>query len=133
MATIPGSSGNDTLVGTADGDYIDGLEGNDSLSGLGGDDTLRGGDGNDTLRGGDGTDWLIGGAGTDVLDGGNGNDVIFYEESASGVNVNLATGQVLDDGYGSTDTLIGIENLHGSYHGDVLRLSDVDSYVFARA
>src|SRR5688572_28560029 len=50
MATIFGTSGNDTLTGTA---------GNDSIYGQAGGDTLTGGLGNDTLQGGLGSDTYV--------------------------------------------------------------------------
>jgi Ca2+-binding RTX toxin-like protein len=50
MATINGTSGNDTLRGQ---------EGDDLLRGFGGDDTLGGGAGADTLNGGDGNDFYL--------------------------------------------------------------------------
>ena len=65
MATITGTSGNDSLVGTAENDSISGLDGNDSIAGAGG---------NDTVRGNGGTDWLEGGTGNDDLGGGSGQD-----------------------------------------------------------
>lgn len=52
MATIVGTSGNDTLTSTAEDDSIDGLGGNDTInmpaSGYG-DDVVNGGSGNDSL------------------------------------------------------------------------------------
>lgn len=62
MATILGTSGNDTLISEGTADDVRGLGGNDQLFGQGG---------NDTLRGGDGQDILIGGAGNDRLYAGN--------------------------------------------------------------
>ena len=57
MATIPGTSGNDTLQGTNDPDTINGFGGNDRISGEGGSDIIDGGSGNDVLFGdaGEGT------------------------------------------------------------------------------
>ncbi len=57
MATIPGTSGNDTLEGTNDSDFITGFEGVDRISGEGGDDSILGGSGRDVLFGdaGEGT------------------------------------------------------------------------------
>lgn len=57
LATISGTSGNDSLTGGS---------GADSLSGLAGNDTLTGNGGNDTLNGGSGTDRMVGGAGNDL-------------------------------------------------------------------
>ena len=67
MATLTGSSGNDTLIfGFGQGGLIDGLEGDDSLLGYSNTDTIFGGAGNDTIRaGGGGNDQLFGGTGAD--------------------------------------------------------------------
>lgn len=83
MATLYGTTGNDTLNGTTSPDVIYGYPegsfpedetGNDSLRGGDGNDRLYGGGGNDTLRGDAGGDELHGGDGDDVLYGGDGND-----------------------------------------------------------
>ncbi len=74
MATINGTSGNDSLTGTS---------GNDTISGFGGNDVLLGAAGNDSLRGNDGTDWLEGGAGSDNLGGGGGQDSFVFREAGS--------------------------------------------------
>ncbi|ESW60733.1 MAG: hypothetical protein Q27BPR15_10365 [Rhodobacter sp. CACIA14H1] len=36
------------------------------------------------------------------------------------VNLSLATGQVLNDGFGNVETLVSIENVQGTWLGDVL-------------
>lgn len=51
MATINGTSNNDTLQGTNEDDTIIASGGQDLVSGEGGDDLILGGDGNDTLFG----------------------------------------------------------------------------------
>ncbi len=103
--------GNDSIT-TGDGaDILSGGKGNDVLNGGGGDDVLRGGGGRDTL---------IGGAGSDVLNGGGGTDVADYSGAGRGVNASLLDGVATDDGDGSSDTLIQIENLVGSQFNDVL-------------
>jgi Ca2+-binding RTX toxin-like protein len=90
MATIIGSSGNNTLRGGNGRDLLRGLSGNDTLLGLGGEDILDGGNGqdtldggnrNDTLDGGSGNDSLNGGSGADTLRGGDGNDVYVVDNS----------------------------------------------------
>jgi hypothetical protein len=50
MATLNGSSGNDSLTGSAANDAIFGFAGNDTL-GAGGNDSLHGGAGNDIING----------------------------------------------------------------------------------
>lgn len=83
MATINGSTGNDTLTGTSSNDTISGLAGNDSITGGAGDDLIYGGDGNDTVEGGTGRDTFYGGLGNDVWLAGestSGSDVVYLEE-----------------------------------------------------
>lgn len=81
------------------------------LAGLGGDDILTGGAADDILSGNLGRDRLAGGAGTDTAD---------YGQAYSGVTASLASGQTSNDGDGSTDVLVSIENLTGSAFGDRL-------------
>jgi len=101
VATIDGTSGNDTLNGTTGIDTIYGRggddtidggdgadtiygdfgiefadDGNDQISGGAGNDTIHGGAGNDTINGGANDDTLAGGHGADWIDGGDGNDWI---------------------------------------------------------
>ncbi|QYK40117.1 MAG: Hint domain-containing protein [Paracoccaceae bacterium] len=76
MATINGTTGNDTLTGTADADLITALAGADSVNAGGGNDTVFGGDGADALNGEDGDDSLDGGGQSDSLYGGLGSDTL---------------------------------------------------------
>ena len=96
IATIVGTSGDDTLKGTDGPDVIVGLGGFDTIRGRGGDDVicgngptyngpgegaptgdnLYGGPGKDVLVGGPGDDFLYGGAGNDRLEGGTGYDYL---------------------------------------------------------
>ena len=99
-----------------------GTSGNDSISGIeagaGINDTIYGYDGSDFLSGGSGNDLLVGGAGYDYLYGDDGIDTIAYTSSSSGINVNLATYTVSNDGNGSSDSLWSIENIIGSNYAD---------------
>lgn len=85
MATIDGTSGNDTLNGTPVDDVINGLDGNDALNGLGGNDSLNGGNGADTLNGGTGADTLAGGSGNDLYLVDNAADIVL-EDAGAGVD-----------------------------------------------
>lgn len=104
MATINGTTGNDTVLFQQNGadDVFDGLAGNDTLaadssvtsnltidmvnhtlSGVGiGNDTfinfenVTGGSGNDVITGDDNANVLNGGAGNDTIEGGGGNDTL---------------------------------------------------------
>ena len=103
-------------------------------NGLGGVDTLinikglAGTHGDDSLTGGAGDEYFRGNGGDDTIDGGAGNDWVFYSNSPSGVDVNLATG-LATDGWnganglvllGGTDHLFNIENAEGSNYADKL-------------
>jgi hypothetical protein len=91
----------------------------DQLVGTRFDDTMKGGGGADRLSGGDGADLLEGGAGADALLGGDGIDTAIYVSSASGVKVDLQTGNGTF-GDAQNDTLSAIENLRGSKFADTL-------------
>jgi Ca2+-binding RTX toxin-like protein len=112
-----------TFHGTALTDFIEGF--NDDIS-----DTIYGYGGADWLWGKSGNDYLIGGAGGDYLNGGVGaGDAALYDDSDAGVTVNLATGI----GFGGTaqgDTLVDIERLFGSVHGDALTGDDEQNDLF---
>ncbi len=130
----------DTLLNIEDvrgsRDFNDNITGNaadNKLEGLGGNDMLSGGDGKDTLLGGAGTDFLVGGAGQDYIDGGDGADVALFEDGVNGVVINLRTGVVTNDGFGNIESIVNVENLHGSSFSDVIQMGDGGSYVFGRA
>ncbi|WP_148169570.1 S8 family serine peptidase [Pseudomonas chlororaphis] len=55
-----------------------------------------------------------------VIDGAGGSDTVNYEGMASAVTVNLGVGGAQQTGGSGSDTLIGIENLVGTRHDDVL-------------
>ena len=128
---IDGGDGNDQLWG--DFDSLDestyAYSGSDTIRGGLGSDFIYGGAGNDTLEGGDGNDLLNGGSGIDTLNGGSGIDTASYISATAGINVDLAYQQpwmtlpsprAIDDGYGSEDTLIDIENIEGSHYDDTI-------------
>ena len=104
---------------------IEGTEDNDSF-----DAVLIGTAGSDSLFGRAGNDWLDGQAGSDLLDGGDGpQDEARFDFHPAGVDANLSTGVALD-GFGGTDTLVGIEGLIGSNFDD--RLVGDDGVNFLR-
>lgn len=109
---VLGSRFDDTIIGDDADNYIEGNEGDDSLSGGGGRDNFRGSEGNDTIDGGTAPAQFSGG------------DRVSYDEEADrgatqGVNVNLATGVAIDS-FGSTDTLISIEEIRGTDFSDTI-------------
>ena len=158
---IKGFEGNDLLRGGADNDELgdDVLEeGNDTLYGGEGVDLLEGGPGNDWLFGGMGEDVLKGGPGDDMLEGGMGadeldggmhdknGDVASYTMSDMAVtidlsNANMADGSVIDPrkgpyakgGDADGDTFMGIENVRGSMHDDMIMGSNAQDMTEATA
>jgi Ca2+-binding RTX toxin-like protein len=139
-----GGGGDDVLDGGNDADTLDGGLGGDTLKGGSGSDTAsyahatagvvanlsnpseNAGEAlKDTyqsienITGSAHDDKLTGNGASNKLDGGDGIDTAFYVDSFAGVVVNLVTGA----GTGGTaagDTLVSIENLVGSSHGDTL-------------
>jgi Ca2+-binding RTX toxin-like protein len=76
------------------------------------------------------TEQFRGGAGNDTIDGRGGTDAARYDLGGSGqVVANLALGTA-SDGFGGTDTLIGIEGLRGSNAGDILTGGNAASDAF---
>lgn len=132
MRTYNGTNRADTFDGGNRGERVFGYGGDDDLFGNGGNDFLFGGDGRDLLVGGTGDDRLDGGSGSDLLAGEKGDDTLIggggfdyadYFYAAAAVNVNLATGYVVD-GDGGNDNLQSIEGAYGSRFNDILRGSD---------
>jgi Ca2+-binding RTX toxin-like protein len=147
---IGGNAQNDyfeSFEGRQGDDYIDGRSGYDSAryqgaasginadlsiglvqDGDGGTDVLlsiehlRGSAFGDIMKGSANNDVFEGMAGVDAIDGGAGYDRAEFGNSLNGVQVDLslATGQVLDDGWGNVETLVGIEAVRGSIHNDTL-------------
>lgn len=116
----------DTLISIEDvnGDSFDdelrGDAGDNYFQAYGGNDLLDGREGNDFLWGGSGSDTLIGGSGADTLSGGpSGVDVASYAGSTAGVTVDLVAGTGVG-GDAEGDSLVSIDNLIGSDHGDSL-------------
>jgi Ca2+-binding RTX toxin-like protein len=102
-----------TVQGTNDADVIY------NPWSFGGNDTFYGYNGDDRIYGAAGNDAFFGGAGADYLDGGLGIDAARYSDSAEGVVVNLDTGENFG-GTAEGDTLVGIEEVLGSFHADIL-------------
>ena len=132
--TVNGTPGAESIKGGAGGDQLTGDAGGDTLSGGAGSDTLRGGEGDDLMQGGSDRDFLMGGLGVDTIDGGEGNDTFSLEDWGGAMNgavIDLKAGTIADDGYGNAETVVGIENLHGTRFDDVIRMRDDGGYVFA--
>lgn len=102
------------------------------VTGTNADDVLYGTAGDDTLQGLWNYDWLFASAGNDSLDGGTEIDTVFYDTIAGGVVADLGTGRAVKS-IGGTDTLVGIENIHGTLLADRLTLSPVGGYAMGRS
>jgi Ca2+-binding RTX toxin-like protein len=139
VGNVLGANTADTINGSNLNDTIFAYGGDDTLFGFGGNDRLDGGDGNDGLYGGEGDDSLYGGRGNDQIEGGNGFDQVRYDEDmlaggTAGVTVNLDNGNAADangvatDGFGNTDTLVGIEEARGTGQNDSFTGDNADNF-----
>ncbi|QTD34946.1 calcium-binding protein [Pseudomonas fluorescens] len=82
------------------------------------DFTGYGSDSDDHIYGGSGNDLFYGGAGSDAFVGGAGTDIVSYDDSDTGVVVNLwRTGQ---NGTAQGDIYYEVEGLRGSRFNDVM-------------
>jgi len=126
--TFSGSAAGDGIYGGRGNDLIDAREGDDRSFGQEGNDTLTGGAGNDELFGGIGSDVLIGGAGGDRLDGGDDLDVAAYEDSDTGLVIDL-TNTAKSTGYAENDIYVSIEIFAGSRYDDTF-IGNADGNAF---
>lgn len=101
------------------------------VTGTNADDVLYGTPGDDTLQGLWNYDWLFGSAGNDRLDGGTEIDLVLYDTLPGAVVADLGSGRAVKAS-GGTDTLIGIENIHGTAFADRLTLSASGGYAMGR-
>ena len=124
MATIVGTSSDDTILDASDGV----TSSSDTIFGFGGDDTIFGLGGGDFIYGQGGDDDLKGGGGADTLNGGSGIDTAYFTDSLQGVSVSLITGKG-KGGVAEGDTLASIENLMGSNYNDTLIGNGVDNLI----
>lgn len=104
---IKGTAGDDTIVQTGNADEwhdYHGLDGNDIIRIYQGQ--ALGGRGNDRIEALPSAEWwrTVSAA---------------YWDSPAGVVVDLAAGYA-EDGWGTRDTLVGVHNISGSWHGDKL-------------
>lgn len=99
-----------------DGSVRDGWGDIDLLKGVTG---IEGSAYADSIIGGDGNDDLDGRGGNDTIDGGAGLDWVEYNQSTTGVRVDLVLGEA-SDGQGGTDVLRNIDNVRGGNWADNL-------------
>ena len=124
---VSGFEGDDTLVARTNNTTLDGGPGADTLLSYGDGNTLLGGEGGDLLQsladaqGAANNTTMDGGPGFDILAGGSGTNTASYSSSPAGVEVDLVSSLALNDGHGSFDLLLGIQNITGSAQDDNLR------------
>ncbi len=126
----------DSIVITGQGDDVINLEGGNTGINAGdgnniittgdGDDRIVTGSGDDRISSGAGDDTIMAGGGDDTIDGGEGIDTISYENSQSGVKVDLGSGRGFS-GDAKGDRLSNIENVTGSSQNDILIGSEGDN------
>lgn len=115
LAITDGSGiGNVNLSSFEGGSLIFGSHQGDYIVGTANDDFIHGGDGDDFIEGGAGADVIVGGGNAQL------GDTVTYASSNAGVTVNLTSASGQSGGHAEGDVLIGIENVIGSDHGDVL-------------
>ena len=88
-----------------------------------GTNTITGSAGADGLvTGGTGADTFFASSGIDSFNGGAGTDTYDFSTATNGVNINmtLGSGQVIDDGFGFTETISNVENVNGSGFDDII-------------
>ena len=142
---IDGGAGNDYLEGGEGADELIGGAGIDTANyvnsdagitlnlqtkaiGIGGHaagdklttiENIIGSDFDDSITGDGAANLVEGGIGADALDGGAGTDTVSYQNSSSGVTVNLKTGAA-SGGDADGDTVKNFENVLGSIFADRL-------------
>lgn len=117
---ILGTRHDDLILGDGSSNYLAGLAGNDTISGFDATDLMWGGDGLDVLDGGAGSDMLLFiTAGTRFDYDGIPFGFFGIPLGTHGVQVNLATGAVLDE-FGFQETVTGFENVSGTGYADSL-------------
>ena len=133
---MSGGDGNDTLWGNVSNDNFTGDAGNDVEMGGAGDDFFIGGaldSGDDLMDGGAGSDYLNLSTGHDTILGGDGDwdrlDTAI-NGATHGVNINLATGVIVDNGFGESGVVGGFEEIHGTAFADTLVGSGADEEDF---
>src|SRR6056297_1113016 len=126
-SVVKGADGTDTLVGVAQPLAAGWTNGGLAIVGTAAGDTFNLAPGDEqwmSVRGGDGIDsYNINGSGLVRMD---------FRDATQGIDVNLATGAIADDGFGNVETIIGatpVFEIYGSDGDDTVVMSDAgDSY-----
>jgi Ca2+-binding RTX toxin-like protein len=136
-----GGSGNDTFVGGTGGNVIAGNGGTNTLDyswfidpvtvNIKTGQTLKVSPNSDTFSNiqvfllGTSNDTVVAGAGSHTLNGGAGTNTLDYTGATSGVNVNLLTGVVANNGYGAQDSISNFQNVTVTTSGSILHAGTV--------
>lgn len=117
-----------TAQSTAGGDAAD--VGEDTFTGIYG---VIGSACGDTMTGNSYNHHYEGMAGNDVINGDGGTDVASYRLSPTGITATISGGVgTVSDGYGTTDTLTGIEWIAGSEHSDTITMGNGSNEIVGR-
>jgi len=118
----PGYTANAELYSTVGRDTLSGVY---LVAGSAFDDLIIGGGAGQTTQN-LAMEWFRGGAGRDTINGAGGRDIAYYSSSPNAITVDLRRhfDQVIDDGFGFSDTLLDIQGIGGSAFGDSVRGSD---------
>jgi Ca2+-binding RTX toxin-like protein len=116
------------IANLSTGRIIDGFGQTDIVSGI---EQVEGTDFNDIFVGSANRDRFLGGRGVDSYNGGLGDDQVNFSWgpaiTGAVVNLNLATLQVTNDGFGNAETLVSIEDLDGNELNDRLTGNALDN------
>ena len=115
----------DTFFGD-DGANLFLVGGGDTLYAAGGDDEIQVDDAPAVLDGGLGVDTITLFTQNQLVDV-DGDGVAEFELTTNGVEVNLASGLIVDDGFGGSGAITGIENVGGSEGDDLLTGDSLDN------
>ncbi len=119
LIVIKGGKGNDTIQ------FINDVEAPGQVDGGEGDDFILTGEGNDFISGGQGNDTLNGAE----FDGGGNTAEYRITNPNIGAIVNLTTGRASNDGFGTQDILINIQNVQGSNYNDSIAGNSEDNFL----
>ncbi|MBA3431698.1 MAG: hypothetical protein H0U16_09500 [Actinobacteria bacterium] len=125
---VEGSAFDDVLTGTDGSNFIEGGMGNDQISSGGNDASL------DSPETSENVDFIApdffapldpeAPRGDDTVTGGSGVTVLLYDGAATGLDVNLASGNATGEG---NDTLTNVQGVIGSWYDDTLMGDNQDN------
>ena len=124
---------NDSGAGSAiSGTDTDTLVDIENVVGTSDNDTITGDLQDNTILSGAGNDYIKGLAGQDYIDGGAGlKDTVDFSDGTEEINIDLTqvdpNNRVLNDGYGNTEYLTGVENIIGTSSADTIIGDDANN------